>query len=72
MAERRDRRRDTMPASERLKFEVAEDVGVPLEKDGDNGDLTARQLGKVGGNMVRRLVELGEEELEERSEGEGE
>ncbi|MDA8345598.1 MAG: alpha/beta-type small acid-soluble spore protein [Thermaerobacter sp.] len=50
-------------AMEDLKLEVADDVDVPLEEDGDNGDLTARQLGKVGGNMVKRLVQRGEQAL---------
>jgi len=48
-----------------LKMDVADDVDVPLEEDGDNGDLTARQLGKVGGQMVRRLVRRGEQALTE-------
>jgi hypothetical protein len=52
-----------------LKQDVAEDLGVPLEEDGDNGDLTARQLGKVGGNMVKRLVRLGEEALRREDQG---
>ena len=43
----------------------------PLEEDGDNGDLTARQLGKVGGNMVKRLVERGEQALTEDAEQDG-
>lgn len=64
-----DNRRHLLPDAddelEDLKMEMAEDVGVPLKEHGDNGDLTARQLGKVGGNMVKRLVELGEEKLEE-------
>ncbi len=50
---------------EDLKLEVADEVDVPLEEEGDNGDLTARQLGKVGGNMVKKLVRLGEEKLDE-------
>jgi phage-related protein len=52
-----------------LKQEVAEDLGVPLREGGDNGDLTARELGKVGGNMVRRLVQRGEEALRRDREG---
>lgn len=52
-------------ALEDLKFDVADDVDVPLEEEGDNGDLTARQLGKIGGNMVKRLVERGEQAIAE-------
>jgi|GEM_PF-2737620 len=50
---------------EDLKMEVADELDVPLEEEGDNGDLTARELGKVGGNMVKKLVRLGEEKLDE-------
>ncbi len=64
-------REDREEAMEDLKFEVADDVDVPLEEDGDNGDLTARQLGKVGGNMVKRLVERGEQALAEDAQQDG-
>jgi len=42
-------------AMNRLKFEIASQVGVSL-KDGYNGDLTSSQAGKVGGNIVKKLV----------------
>ena len=39
----------------KFKMEVARELGVPL---GDyNGDLTSRQCGSVGGEMVKRMVE---------------
>ncbi|HLO12404.1 MAG TPA: alpha/beta-type small acid-soluble spore protein [Pseudoneobacillus sp.] len=48
------------------KYEVAEEVGVPLKK-GYNGGLTSHQAGKVGGrlggNMVRELVKMAQENL---------
>jgi len=40
----------------RFKMEAAKTVGVPL-KEGYNGDLTSRQNGSVGGEMVKRMVE---------------
>lgn len=40
-------------ALNRFKFEVADELGVPL-KEGYNGDLTSRQNGSVGGYMVKR------------------
>lgn len=43
-------------ALSRMKFEIASQVGVTL-KDGYNGDLPANQAGKVGGNMVKRLID---------------
>lgn len=54
-------------ALDELKFEVADELHIPL-KHGDNGDLTARQCGKIGGNMVKELVEKGEEALAEEEE----
>ena len=58
-----DTRKTPEEALDDLKMDVADDVDVPLEENGDNGDLTARQLGKVGGQMVRRLVRRGEEAI---------
>ena len=43
-------------AMERFKVESANEVGVNL-KQGYNGDLTAKQNGSVGGEMVRRMIE---------------
>ncbi len=41
---------------EQFKYETANEIGVPL-KDGYNGDLTTKQAGSIGGNMVRKMVE---------------
>jgi hypothetical protein len=40
-----------------LKMQAANEVNVPLKQTGYNGDLTARQAGSVGGQMVRRMIE---------------
>ena len=40
-------------ALDRFKFEVANELGVPLS-DGYNGNLTSKQNGSVGGYMVKR------------------
>lgn len=49
-----------------VKYEVAKDVQVPLHK-GYNGELSARQAGKVGGNiggkMVHELIEIAQQSL---------
>ena len=39
-----------------MKFEVASQVGVNL-KNGYNGDITSRDAGRVGGNMVKKMIE---------------
>ena len=50
------------PALEKFKYEVASEVGVNL-KQGYNGDLTSRQAGTVGGNMVKKLIQQAEDNL---------
>ena len=42
-------------ALNRFKFEVANELGVPLT-DGYNGNLTSKQNGSVGGEMVRKMI----------------
>ncbi len=43
-------------ALDKFKMEAANEVGVTL-KQGYNGDLTSRQAGSVGGQMVKKMVE---------------
>jgi hypothetical protein len=45
-----------------LKYEVANEIGVNL-KQGYNGDLTSKQNGSVGGEMVRRMIQQQENSL---------
>lgn len=42
-------------ALDRFKMEAANEVGVNL-KQGYNGDLTSRQAGSVGGQMVKKMI----------------
>lgn len=42
-------------ALNRFKMEAANEVGVNL-KQGYNGDLTARQAGSIGGQMVKKMI----------------
>lgn len=43
-------------AMNKFKMEAASEVGVNL-KQGYNGDLTSRQAGSVGGQMVKKMIE---------------
>ena len=43
-------------AMEQFKMEAASEVGVTLNK-GYNGDLTSRQAGSIGGQMVKKMIE---------------
>jgi len=49
-----------------VKYEVAKELGIPLQSDG-NGELTteaAGQIGgKIGGTMVREMIRLAQEQL---------
>ena len=49
-------------ALDKFKMEAASEVGVNL-KQGYNGDLTARQAGSIGGQMVKKMVESYENSL---------
>jgi len=40
-----------------IKMQAANEVGVPLKDNGYNGDLTAKQVGSVGGQMVKKMIE---------------
>ena len=43
-------------AMDKFKMEAANEVGVNL-KQGYNGDLTSREAGSVGGQMVKKMIE---------------
>ena len=49
-------------ALDRFKMQAASEVGVNL-KEGYNGDITARQAGSVGGQMVKKMIESYENSL---------
>jgi hypothetical protein len=47
---------------QKFKYEVASEVGVNL-KNGYNGDLSAKDAGKIGGNMVKKLIQRAESQM---------
>ena len=49
-------------AMDRFKTEVASELGVNL-KEGYNGNLTSKEAGSIGGEMVRRMIKSYEEGL---------
>ena len=42
--------------------QVASEIGVPL-KDGYNGELTSKQAGSIGGEMVKKMIMKQEQEM---------
>ena len=55
-------KKNAQNALNRMKYEVAREIGVDLQ-DGYNGHITAAQAGSVGGTMVKKLIEKGEQSL---------
>ena len=49
-------------ALNKFKYEVASEVGVNL-KDGYNGDISARDAGRIGGNMVKKMIQQAENSM---------
>ena len=49
-------------ALDKFKMEAASEVGVNL-KEGYNGDLTSKQAGSVGGQMVKKMVQAYENSI---------
>ena len=49
-----------------VKYEIADELGIPLTK-GYNGNITAEQAGKIGGpiggNMVKEMVKMAQQQL---------
>ena len=61
-----DRQNKVVPEAKeslnKFKYEVAQEVGVDL-KNGYNGNISARDAGKIGGNMVRKMIEHAENQM---------
>ena len=54
-------------ALDRFKYEVANELGVPLT-NGYNGNLTSKQNGSVGGYMVKKMIEDQERQMSSKSQ----
>ena len=53
---------EAQDAMNRFKMEAANEVGVNL-KQGYNGDLTSREAGSIGGEMVKRMIAYAESNM---------
>lgn len=52
------------PALDRLKYEVAEELGLRDDIQARGwGEMTTREVGKIGGNMVRKMIRFAESEM---------
>jgi hypothetical protein len=48
---------------EQFKYEVAQELGITIPADGYYGDMATRDTGAIGGHMVRRMVQIAEQQL---------
>ena len=53
---------EAQDAMNRFKMEAANEVGVNL-KQGYNGDISAKEAGSIGGNMVKRMITYAENNM---------
>jgi hypothetical protein len=50
-------------ALDQLKYEVAQELGIPVPPSDYWGDMTTRDTGTIGGHITRKLVALAEQQL---------
>lgn len=65
--------KENIPAqdpNDQLKWDTARELGLDDDLAGGGDELTVREAGKIGGNMVRKLVEAGKEKIIEEQAAE--
>jgi len=50
-------------ALDRMKYEIAQELGISFAQDGYHGDMMTKDAGRIGGNITRRLVQIAEQQL---------
>ncbi len=59
------RKKEEKSPMEKLKWETARELDLDDDLENPGEELTVREAGKIGGNMVRKLIEKGEQALAE-------
>ncbi len=54
-------------ALDQFKYEVAREIGLQGIEDGYWGEIPSRQCGAVGGHMVRKMIEMAEQQMAGRT-----
>ena len=54
-------------ALDQWKYEIAREIGLTGIEDGYWGDVPTRQCGAVGGHMVRKMIEMAEQQMAGRT-----
>jgi hypothetical protein len=50
-------------AIEQMKFEIAQELGIQFPQGGYYGEMTSRDTGSIGGNITKRLVQIGQQSI---------
>ncbi|MBR2568456.1 MAG: alpha/beta-type small acid-soluble spore protein [Paenibacillus sp.] len=50
-------------ALQQMKYEIANELGIPIPQDGYYGNYTSRDTGSIGGYMTKRLVQQAQQTL---------
>lgn len=54
-------------ALQQMKYEIAQELGIPIPQDGYYGNYTSRDTGSIGGFITIRLVQMAEQQLAGRT-----
>lgn len=49
-----------------MKYETADELHIDVPKDGDWGNVTSRDCGRVGGDMVRKMIGIAEDRMKKQ------
>ncbi len=62
MANRKKLVPEASGAMNNFKYETASEMGLNLKK-GYNGEMTAKQAGSIGGNMVKKMIQKAQQDM---------
>lgn len=54
-----------------FKYEVAKELNIPVKQSSEDywGNISARDCGAVGGNMVKKMIEMAENQITNQNKG---
>lgn len=58
-------------AMDNFKYEVASELNIPVQQSSEDywGNISARDCGAVGGNMVKKMIKMAEEQIINQNKG---
>ncbi|HEX7714307.1 MAG TPA: alpha/beta-type small acid-soluble spore protein [Bacillota bacterium] len=68
---KQDRKASTQNGKEKLKWETARELGLDDDLAAGGDELSVKEAGKIGGQMVKKLIAEGEKQIVQEDSGEG-